>query len=145
MIMIQIKFFIGVAACALCLTISGCSDEGAKTEKLEKAIGTEFVQAIRNSETMTAVRILPNHLQAIPDGPMKEDQVKTFVKLVLNDDHYYFDRTKKCLFIPEIAFQIKGEKIIFVSESAKQLKFVDGGSCVILDYDPMAALIESEF
>ncbi|NGX58075.1 MAG: hypothetical protein K940chlam3_00976 [Chlamydiae bacterium] len=152
-----LKIFLTIPALAVCLAFTGCVDEASSTKQLEERIGTEFVQTIQNSKTVTAVKILPKHYRTkeekqgynlFPtDRPMTEQQVNTFAKLILNDDHYYFDKTKKCLFIPEMAVRVSGEKdyIIFASYSAKQLKFVDGEKETILDCDPMATLVENEF
>jgi len=122
---------------ALLFTINA-SETSPSTEKLSEKIGSEFVHTIKSIDTINVIS---------SDQKMNASLTRAIKSCVLNDDHFYFDKTKKCEFVPEIGFKISGKKeyIIYASYCAKQLKFIDGNHETILDCDPMGALMENTF
>jgi len=127
------------------------------TDQLCGKIGSEFVHAIESADTIKALKLLPKHhktkeekqgYNVIPsEREMDEALVRAVKSCILNDEHYYFDMTKKCEFVPEIGFIISGDKeyTVYASYCAKQLKFIDGSHEIIIDCDPMGPLMEKTF
>jgi len=151
-----VTMIIFCVAGAMLLTFDRESHQ-APTDHLQETIGTDFVYAIESAETITALKILPKQPQTkaekqqydiIPQESEMDPAVMRAVKsCLLSDEHYYFDITKKCDFIPEIGFLIKGDKeyLIYASFCSKQIKFIDGRRKFLIDCDPMAEKMEVSF
>jgi hypothetical protein len=70
---------------------------------------------------------------------------KPMQALLLNDNTYMFDAKKKCLFIPNLALELKlnDEKLtILIGIRCKQVQFIYGKENIILDVDPAFPEIE---
>ncbi len=126
---IKITLFLVFAAVAL---FAACTSQPAPASQFEERVGKEAVETIQQAET--ALLIIQD-----TESSLSEDQVNSIKKLLLADEGYLFDRTKKCLFIPQATLSFdQGKTKVIVSMSCKQLKIVSGGKSSILDTDPMA-------
>lgn len=131
-----------------CALLTGCStgsdlpsDSSKLVERLKDKKTFEilsqpdavFIYGTRpNPDTFFQIVTEPKRLTA--------DQMRKVKKLLLSDSSYLFDRTKKCLFIPQAAFKFvkDGEEaIVLVSMSCNQLRFMLSGRHATLDYDPV--------
>jgi len=144
-----------IALCAAAAVLLTFDRKGRQesTERLKGVIGPQFVEAIQSAEAITAFKVLPGHHcgddKKLGDNAASQKLDAALVKAVksclLNDEHYYFDMTKKCEFVPEIGFLIQGNRqsVVYASASSKQIKFIDGGHEFLVDCDPMTETVEN--
>lgn len=106
--------------------------------RFEKTVGSEMATLIANAEEMVAT-----DLSAGIDFTLDAEQLQSFQKLVLNDSSYVFDFQKRCLFVPQIAYAIKGnpQVKVLVSIVCNQIRFDSSEKSIIIDYD----LVKKEF
>lgn len=135
--------FIGILFC------SCASNGGPETAQLEKKMGRQAVEIIEMSPWIVSFPVkLNDHRQILPAGEEKilsNAQVKKIEELFLNDEHFDFEKTKKCLFIPETGLKFDENLTIYVSLSCQQLKVVTNEKIAILDFDPIADQMNAFF
>lgn len=111
------------------------------TKELEAFLSTPFLESLNSEQQIIVARAVKNERNAFvmtrQQHVLTGEKIKIFKELLLNDDHYIFDMTKKCLFIPEAIFQFE-EGSIMINLFCNQVKFVLGDKTLLLDYDPMA-------
>jgi len=132
----------------LAITLGSCAfaskNDQASSQRLENKISHEIVQQIANPKQVSVGRTFKNEDKIFVMSPTQHvltgDKVEELKKMLINDKGYIFDKTKKCLFVPEIAFSFQSSKevVLLVNLFCNQVKFVDGDKSVIVDYDPMA-------
>ena len=100
----------------------------------EAKISTEVMQTLAESKSFE-VKFLDQAKLKLSDT-----QTILFKEFLFNDKHYFFDRHKKCRFIPEVDFVSSEEPSvhIWISSYSNQLKIEYDSISVLLDYDPMA-------
>lgn len=106
--------------------------------RFEKTVGSEMANLIANAQEMVAT-----DLSAGIEFVLDAEQLQSFQKLVLNDSSYVFDFQKRCLFVPQIAYAIKGSPHakVLVSIVCNQIRFDLPNKSIIIDYD----LVKKEF
>ncbi|NGX43702.1 MAG: hypothetical protein K940chlam7_02002 [Chlamydiae bacterium] len=122
----------------LAVLIAGCvlasQQNAVPYTKLERRVGTETVETIAHSKVVAVGYVdSEEHL-------LSPEQTEKLEEILLQDKGYYFDKTKKCLFIPEIVFKFHHheEVTILVGISCNQIKIIrPAEKSIILDYDPM--------
>lgn len=120
-----------------------------KTHRLEEALGPHVINKIETSQQVLAGRAVKSDLHRFALSKQQHvlvsDSVKKLRRLLLNDRAYFFDKSKKCLFTPEMAFQIDSQDpvYLFVNLFCHQLKFKHKELEVILDYDPIGPEFET--
>src|ERR1700733_5646726 len=110
--------------------------------QLQERLGKETIESIAYPKGVDVARMVKIQGHFVFDTnrrALSANEVEQLQKLLLNGNGYIFDKQKKCLFIPELAFNISGKKelIILVSPICKQIKIDDSKRAVVLDYDPM--------
>ena len=139
--LIPALIFIGV----LLTCCSSYSNSGNSPKKLaERLNDKETLDFLSHSEEIYVYGTRPNKetfFQLVTDPKqLTAEQARKFKSLLLSDSSYLFDRTKKCLFIPQAAFKfVKDgkESLVLFSMSCNQLRFMLQGRHVTLDYDPV--------
>jgi hypothetical protein len=106
--------------------------------RFEKTVGSEMAHFIANAQEMVATDLSDGN-----EFVLDAEQLQSFQKLVLNDSSYVFDYQKRCLFVPQIAYVIKGnsEVKILVSIVCNQIRFDSPNKSILIDYD----LVKTEF
>ncbi len=121
---------------------------GTKTERLENKVGKPVYAILTSSPQITMTQIMssvvsthqaPILSEATP-SKLTEQQVKELRHLILNDEHYVFDMTKRCVFVPQLAYHFSTHQnvAIYVSLPCEKIKIVNGNVSVFIDYDPMS-------
>lgn len=127
---------------SICLmVIPFCLLHSAKSvigTQLEKTVGSEMAHSIADAQAMTATDLSDESQHALTTK-----QLENFRDFVLSDSSYVFDYKKRCLFVPQISYEIKDhpELKITVSIVCNQIKFESSTQTVIIDYD----LVKKEF
>jgi hypothetical protein len=87
-----------------------------------------------------AILSQPKHVKVEGQRSLTEPEIQALQKFLLEDKGYIFDRTKKCLFIPEVTltFETKEKVVVMVSLVCKQVKYVSKDKTITLDTDPMS-------
>lgn len=116
------------------LILTGCYLLDSPSSKFQERVGKETF----------AILSKPNHVKIEGQRSLTDREVEELNALLLQDKGYIFDRTKKCLFIPEVTFTFekKGKVVVIVSLICKQIKVVNGDKSIILDTDPMEEELE---
>lgn len=106
--------------------------------QFESTVGLEMAHLIANAQEMIAT-----DLSSGTKFILTEKQLQNFQKLVLSDSSYVFDFKKRCLFVPQIVYQIQGqpETKLFVSVVCNQIRFDSPTKSILIDYD----LVKKEF
>ncbi len=115
---------------AISCVITGCHHYFPPSQKFIKTVGKEIYTILSR----------PKSVKIEGQGLLSRSEIETLQKFLLEDKGYIFDRTKKCLFVPEATLVFEGENesaVVFISFICKQIKFVGGGRSVVLDSDPM--------
>lgn len=115
-----------------------------KSSDLSKALGESAYQTLTTARRIVIIKSKPT-----PSGEFKHPKEfiildaktnKELISILSDETNYIFDMTKKCIFIPEYAFQAQGDTdlLILFSPSCKQIKFITPASTKnkILDIDP---------
>lgn len=120
---------------SICLLHSDIPQVGTR---FEKSVGSEMAHAIQNAQDMTAT-----DLSNGTKFTLTAEQLQSFKMLVLSDSSYVFDFQKRCLFNPQIAYEIKDhpEVKIIVSIVCNQIRFDSPSQSILIDYD----LVKKEF
>lgn len=131
-------------ALVLMTLLMGCQSDIDHTSILSARIGEKNTALIATSKKigMQQVALDKNREIILLGDPifLSEQEKKELVQQLLNDRHYYFDRNKKSIFIPEVVFLWEGEDLmIAVSTLSNQLRVIDLKHSTLLDYDPMSA------
>lgn len=139
----------GILLCGVALfTVSALLEftKVSETPRLEKKIGKEMISIIKNTKNIYVSKMEKNKdgrfIVASGKEQLNAEQVVKLKELLINDDHYLFDRQKKCVFIPNLAFQFDGEGSVKASTSCRQIKFEMDDRTVFLDYDVMVQLFD---
>lgn len=112
----------------LCFT-AGCS--GNYGSNISNKIGSSMVQKIESSRD----------IRVLGQGVLSNIQTEKIKELILNDNSYIFDRTKKCPFFPEAVLMLDDNSEMQVSFSCAQIKFIDGTTQTIVDCDPVVTTL----
>lgn len=115
---------------AISCVFPGCLHYFSPSKKFKNTVGKEIYSILSSPES---VKMEGNSL-------FSESEMRTLQKFLLEDKSYVFDRTKKCLFVPEVTLVFESEKeqvVVFLSFFSKQVKFFKGDRTIILDSDPM--------
>jgi hypothetical protein len=134
---------------SLAITVGSCrtteKNESSQYQHLTERVGTTMVKEISNPKQVSVARVIRDKdnkpIMAPKPHVLTGDKVAALKKMLLNDQGFFFDKTKKCLFIPEIAFRFENsgkEVVLMFNLGCNQIKFIEGDKTVILDYDPMA-------
>lgn len=124
-----------VVFCSMCLLHA---EEPQIGTRLEETIGSELAHSIANAQEMVATNTSTGK-----QFNLTQDQLKNFQEFVLSDSSYVFDFQKRCYFVPQISYEIKGSSDIklLVSMICNQIRFDSPNQSVIIDYD----LVKKEF
>lgn len=120
-----------------------------KTHQLEETIGAHMLYAMNSSQQVFVGRAVKSELDRFALSKQHHvltgDKTEKLRKLMLDDGAYVFDKSKKCLFTPELVFQIglQDPVYIFVNLFCQQVKFKHKELEVVLDYDPVGPEFES--
>lgn len=115
-----------------------------QTHQLGRTLGTSTLHTIETSSQVLVGRAIrsdaKNFTLSKHRHTLTRDHIEVLQKILLQDDAYDFEKSKKCLFTPEMVFQIGTEDPIylFVNLFCHQVKFVYKERSTILDYDPVA-------
>lgn len=113
------------------MTLAACSLKPNNPSQFEQRIGSKAYQSLNKA---SAAVIITKETEK----KLSPEQVEKLKTLLLRDEGYIFDRTKKCLFFPQHTFSFDdGQTQVIISQVCKQIKVVSGDKGVILDYDPM--------
>ncbi len=114
------------------------SEDSQIGTRLEETIGLEMAYLIANAQ-----EIISTNLSKEKSFNMTYEQIQNFQKFVLSDSSYVFDFKKRCYFVPQISYEIKGspEVKLLVSMQCNQIRFDSPNQSIILDYD----LVKKEF
>lgn len=117
------------------VVFSGCQVLPSKFSQFKDKVGKEAYQVFSN----------PKHVKVEGQRSLSGPEIQELQSYLLSDKGYIFDRTKKCLFIPEvtITFDNGDQVIVMVSTICKQIKIIHGEKTLILDTDPMAEEFEN--
>lgn len=128
------KFIVSSIFLALAILpfLVGCQQ--SSSSQFKQKVGKEIYAVLAN----------PGHVKLEGQRTLTQPEIQGLQAYLLNDEGYIFDRTKKCLFIPQqtITFEGKDQVVVMVSFTCKQVKFIRGDQTVILDTDPMAKEFE---
>jgi len=130
-----------VVFASLAIMQSAC---GSKSEQFEKKVGKPTYSVLSSSAhiTMTPVSSTstPTTLSENAPKELSQEQKNELRDFLLNDDHYIFDMTKRCIFVPQLSYQFFADKetTVYISLSCQQIKIVDAKNTLFFDYDPMA-------
>lgn len=123
-----------IFSCSVLLVISCilscCYHSPSPSQHFLKTVGKEIYTTLSN----------PTSVKMVGQGLLSQAEIERLQKFLLEDKGYIFDRTKKCLFVPEATFVFEAEKeqvVVFLSFFCKQIKFVRGDQTIVLDSDPM--------
>lgn len=120
---------------SLCLLHSETPQIGTR---FEKVVGSEIAHIIANAKDMNATDLSTGTKVALT-----AEQLQSFQSFVLSDSSYVFDFHKRCLFVPQIAYEIKDvpQIKVLVSIVCNQIRFETSGQSILIDYD----LVKKEF
>lgn len=106
--------------------------------RFEKEVGSEMAHLIANAQEMTATDLVSKTVFTLTT-----EQLHSFQSFVLSDASYVFDFHKRCLFVPQIAYEIKGipQVKVLVSIVCNQIRFDSPSQSTLIDYD----LVKKEF
>ncbi|WP_143876334.1 hypothetical protein [Waddlia chondrophila] len=87
----------------------------------------------------------PAHVKIEGMRTLTQSEIEKLQSFLLEDKGYIFNRTKKCLFIPEITVTFEGKEqvVAMISFVCKQIKLIHDDQTVILDIDPMAEVFSN--
>lgn len=121
-----------VLALAILPFLVGCQQ--SPSSQVKQKVGKEIYAVLAN----------PAHVKLEGQRTLTQPEIEGLQTFLLKDEGYIFDRTKKCLFIPQqtITFEGKDRVVVMVSFTCKQVKFIHGDQTIILDTDPMAKEFE---
>jgi len=136
--------------------IPGCKRPQQTEEsrpKLQEKLGNKVLEGIRNPEQVTYFQVKPkweleNRYEIISEEKgLSEDLQWVLQETLLDDQSYFFNKTKMCLFVPELGFRFTGknEVLVLVSFSCRQIKFISNGRERILDNDPNFKVFQTNF
>lgn len=127
------KLFIVLFILALSVICFINSIESQAGSQFINAVSKEAVDTILNSQEVTLTDIHKNRKLKI-----SPEQLQLFRSYLKNDSSYVFDMKKRCLFVPQLAFEFNDfpKVTIFVSMICNQVKIITGDKPTILDYDP---------
>lgn len=129
------------------------SQKDFETE-LEKRLGTEILDILSNPDSVRLGVTFSTGFSYGGTGKeyllkntlykLNASQAFNIQKLILDSNHYIFDKAKKGLFVPTTAlyFEKNHQSVaVLISSLLNQVKIVKDEKTIILDYDPM----EKEF
>ncbi len=135
------RTIIAIVFASLAIMQSAC---GSKPEQLEKKVGKAVYAVLATSPHITMTPVPSTTNQTIPSEntpqELTPEQMTELRGFLLRDDHFIFDMTKRCVFVPQLSYQFSADKetTLQVSLSCQQIKIVNPHSTVYIDYDPMA-------
>jgi len=117
-------------ALAIIPMLTSCQQSGSSSHQFKAKVGREIFIGLSK----------PGHVKIEGKRTLTQPEIEGLQSFLLADQGYIFDRTKKCLFIPEmtITFEGKEQVVAMISFVCKQVKFVHDDQTVIIDTDPMA-------
>lgn len=131
------------------LFVAACqsSSEG-KNKKLEKRLGKEAIDTLKAPDDVFIFSVDPTQkenyngkepLILLEESNLTDSQKNSLKMILLNDSSYDFEKTKKCVFVPEIGFRFKKEYVVtvLVSLNCNQMRFLIDEGRVTLDFDPI--------
>lgn len=128
------KFIVSSIFLALAVLplLVGCQQ--STSHRLQDKVGKEIYTVLSK----------PGHVKIEGQRTLTQSEIEGLQTYLLEDKGYVFDRTKKCLFIPEltITFEGKDQVVVLVSFACKQVKYIHGDQTVIVDTDPMSKEFE---
>lgn len=103
---------------------------------------SQFKQKV--GKEVYAILAEPGHVKLEGQRTLTQSEIEGLQAFLFKDEGYIFDRTKRCLFIPQqtITFEGKDQVVVMISSTCKQVKFIHGDQTIILDTDPMAKEFE---
>lgn len=109
---------------------TSCQQMGSPSKQLKAKVGKEVFVGLSK----------PKHVKIEGKRTLTQPEIEKLQSFFLQDKGYIFDRTKKCLFIPEVTITFEGrvQVVAMISFICKQVKFVKDDQTFILDIDPMA-------
>lgn len=133
--------------------LCACSSipENQKFESnIERALGKENYSFIEHSEKVSVMQVTregkDGYKVTSEEKLLTPEQVANLRTYLLSDSSYYFERRKKCLFVPEYAFKFQGknrETVLLVSYACPQIKVLLNNHFVIIDNDPISPQMEA--
>ncbi|NGX58073.1 MAG: hypothetical protein K940chlam3_00974 [Chlamydiae bacterium] len=145
-----------VLLCGTIAFVPGCKTrhEVVKaTPMLDERLGKNIVEGLTNPSQVTYFEVRPDfesqqRYQIVSEKKvLPEDLQWVLQEILLDDRSYFFNKTKMCLFVPELGFRFigKNEVLVLVSFSCRQIKFISNGKEQILDEDPQYKFFETNF
>ncbi len=127
--------YLALVAIIWLAVFSGCQVFSYNSSQFRSKVGEETYQILSN----------PKHVKIEGQRSLTESEIHKLQTYLLYDKGYIFDRTKKCLFIPEITFTFDNGDlvVVMVSTICKQIKIIHGEKTLILDTDSMAVAFHS--
>ena len=152
----RLELFIWMALLVGIMTlVPGCkrSQEERAGFKLQERLGTLIVEGIENPDQVTYFQVKPDwnsdqKFEIVSEEKvLPEDMQWLLQETLLDDQSYFFNKTKMCLFVPELGFRFSGknEILVFLSFSCRQVKFISNGRERILDNDSHYHVFEEHF
>jgi len=137
-----------ICVCFLVTLFYSCSNINEKkvSPKLSGRLGSTTISQIQSAIPVTISRVKPKTKFSSPQelevlGPVvqfSDSQRNALLNLLLEDNSYQFEFTKKCIFYPEfmIRFGADSKVILLFSPSCNQCKFYTSDGGILLDYGP---------
>lgn len=137
----------------LVMLVGGCAFAYQKNSlpyaRFEERVGKDVIEVLIHPIHVAVSKVSKGGNKKIvidfTEQELPPDQIEKLQKILLRDGGYHFDRKKKCLFIPDIAFRFDNntEVRVMVSRSCRQIQVMTLEKAVILDYDPMAKELDA--
>lgn len=127
--------------------------EVAEGHKVKQRLGERVAAVIERAKRVDVFKAEPDWtagqpcVKATEEKPLPDELIWLLQKLILSDHFYLFNKTKMCLFIPELGFRIQGESevLVLLSFSCRQIKVVSPDQVAVLDIDPNTQVFDSNF
>lgn len=136
--------------------VPGCKSMDSSSEvktRFEQKIGDQLYKGLKDPLHVTYFAVVPK--RGSPSGydivsdekKLPDDLAWLLEETLIDDQTYFFNKTKMCQFIPEMGFRFQGEReiIVLVSFTSRQVKFISGTRQIILDDDPKHEVFENNF
>jgi len=145
-----------VLVLAAFLTLSGC-DKQQKGEKLhpklQERLGVHVLEPLKHPVEVTYFQVTPvwssksRFKVSSEEKELPHDLQRLLQETLLDDQSYFFNKTKMCLFVPELGLRFSGkhEVLVLVSFSCRQIQFISNGQKRILDIDPHFSIFHTNF
>lgn len=128
----------------------GCSQNSPppSAQELTSFVGSEMVIYVTLANEISVAIIKPqlkvkslDEIQVVGnEKTIEQKELRSLKKVLINDDNYQFELTKKNIFVPDLLIKFPNKEFfILVDRNAKQVKFFFPNGKKILDIDPSAS------